>query len=173
MFTFGSTVLISNRSRTLYLGLLQVTWAVAGGIGPVLGGAFTQYASWRWIFWINLPISGTTFFLLLMFLDVHSPKTKIIEGIKAVDWFGSFALVGFMVMLLLGLNFGGVEFAWNSPKVICPIVFGGFVFVLFIFSEARLARYPLMPLSLFRRKSNVVCLLVVFTHIFVSTKPFL
>jgi MFS family permease len=171
--TSGSTVLTSNRSRTLYLGLLQAMWAVAGGVGPVLGGAFTQYASWRWNFWINLPISGSTFLLLLMFLDVHNPRTKIIEGIKAVDWFGSLSILGLMVMPLLGLNFGGTEFPWNSPKVICLIVFGSLMFVLFIFSEARLARYPLMPLGLFRQKSNVACLLVGFTHLFVSSKIYL
>jgi MFS family permease len=169
----SSTLLTSNRSRTLYLGLLQAIWAVAGGVGPVLGGAFTQYASWRWNFWINLPISGTTFLLLLMFLDVHNPRTKLIVGIKAVDWFGSLSILGLMVMPLLGLNFGGTAFPWNSPKVICLIVFGSLMFVLFIFSEAQLARYPLMPLGLFRQKSNVACFLVGFTHLFVSSKLYL
>ncbi|KAH8743502.1 hypothetical protein F5882DRAFT_269723, partial [Hyaloscypha sp. PMI_1271] len=71
-------------------------------------------------------------------------------------------------MPLLGLNFGGTAFPWNSPNVICLIVFGSLMFGLFIFSEARLARYPLnvMPLGLFRQKSNVACLLVGFTHLF-------
>ncbi|KAJ4300847.1 hypothetical protein N0V90_002935 [Kalmusia sp. IMI 367209] len=158
--------LFSMRSRTMYLGLLQLMWAVAGGIGPVVGGSLTEYIGWRWVFWINLPVSGTTFFLL-MFLDVHNPKTKFIEGIKAIDWFGSFTLLGMMVMLLLGLNYGGATFPWNSSTVICLLVFGAFMSIFFVFSEKRLARHPLMPMGLFHSKSNVATLVVGFMHDFV------
>jgi MFS family permease len=143
-------------------------WCLAGGVGPVIGGAFTQYASWRWCFWINIPVSGTTFILLVLFLDVHNPKTEILDGIKAIDWWGSFSILGLTLMLLLGLDFGGVIFPWNSPKVICLIVFGCLMSILFIFSEKRLARYPLMPLSLFRNPSNVASLVLCFVHGFVS-----
>ena len=143
-------------------------WCLAGGVGPVLGGAFTQYASWRWCFWINLPVSGATFILLVLFLDVHNPKTEVLDGVKAIDWWGSFSILGLTLMLLLGLDFGGVIFPWNSPKVICLIVFGCFMSILFIFSEKCLARYPLMPLSLFRNSSNVASLVLCFVHGFVS-----
>ncbi|EON61438.1 hypothetical protein W97_00653 [Coniosporium apollinis CBS 100218] len=154
--------LFSMRSRSLYLGLVEFVWAVAGGGGPVVGGAFTELVSWRWNFWINLPICGTTFLLLLIFLDVHNPRTGAIEGLKAIDWFGILCVLSFVLMLLLGLNFGGAIFPWNSPTVICLIVFGCFMSVLFIFSEKKLARYPLMPLALFRERSNVGSLIVAF-----------
>ncbi|KIW71250.1 hypothetical protein, variant [Phialophora macrospora] len=159
--------LFSMRSRALFLGLLHTTWAVAGGVGPVLGGAFTQLLSWRWIFWINLPICGPAFCLLLIFLDVHNPKTKFSAGIKAVDWAGSVCMVGLMVMLLLGLNFGGAAFPWDSPTVICLIGVGVFMIILFVFNEGRLARHPIMPLGVFRNKSNVACLALGFVQHFV------
>ncbi|KAF2194448.1 putative MFS transporter [Zopfia rhizophila CBS 207.26] len=159
--------LFSMRSRTIYLGLLQLMWAIAGGVGPVVGGSLTEFVGWRWTFWINLPVSGTTF-LLLMPLDVHDPKTGVIEGIKAIDWFGSLSLLGLMVMLLLGLNFGGVTFPWDSATVICLIIFGALMSVFFVFSEKQLARHPLMPLRLFRRKSNIATLVVGFIHDFVG-----
>ena len=143
-------------------------WALAGGIGPLLGGAFSQYANWRWNYWINLPISGVTFVLLLFFLDVHNPRTKVIEGLCAIDWFGSIAILALTLMLLLGLDFGGETFPWKSPKVICLIVFGGLCSLLFVFCEKRLAKYPLMPLSLFKNVSNIAALVVTFTHGFVS-----
>ncbi|EXJ71558.1 uncharacterized protein A1O5_05366 [Cladophialophora psammophila CBS 110553] len=159
--------LFSMRSRPLFLGLLHVTWAVAGGLGPVLGGAFTQLLSWRWIFWINLPISGAAFCLLLLFLDVHNPKTKLAEGVKAIDWAGSLSIVCIMVMMLLGLNFGGTAYPWDSPKVICLVVVGALMVAVFLFSEGRLTRYPIMPLGLFRHKSNAACLAIGFAQHFV------
>lgn len=159
--------LYSLRSRTMYLGLLQLMWAIAGGCGPVLGGLLTENVSWRWVFWINLPVSGIAF-CLLTFLQVHNPRTSFFEGIKAVDWLGSLTLLGLMIMLLLGLNYGGATFPWSSPTVICLFVFGIVMSVFFVFSEKRLARYPLMPLGLFGNTSNVGVLTVGFMHDFVS-----
>lgn len=97
------------------------------------------------------------------------------DGLKAIDWFGSLAIVALTLMLLLGLEFGGATFPWNSPQVICLIVFGCFFSILFILSEKRLARYPLMPLRLFQHPSNIACLVVVFAHgmIFIAGEYYL
>jgi len=107
--------------------------------------------------------------MILLFLDVHNPKTKIWEGVKAIDWFGTVTVLGVTLMTLMGLDFGGETFPWNSPKVVCLIVFGVLMLGFFIFSEAKLARYPLIPLRLFRQRSNVAALGVCFVHGFVST----
>jgi MFS family permease len=137
---------------------------VAGGVGPVLGGLFAERLSWRWNFWINLPISGTTFVLLFIYLDVHNPKSPVLDGLKAIDWFGSLSIIALVLMLLLGLEFGGATVPWNSPRVICLIVFGSLMSIAFIYSEKRLARYPLMPLKLFANRSNAASLLVTLWH---------
>jgi MFS family permease len=146
---------------------MEFMWALAGGIGPLLGGAFSQYVSWRWSYWVNLPVCGLAFVLLLLFLDVHNPKTKMMDGVRAIDWFGSLSILGLTLMLLLGLDFGGETFPWDSPKVICLIVFGSLCSLLFIYSEKRLAKYPLMPMGLFGQASNVATLAVAFAHGFV------
>lgn len=161
------TLLKMSRHRSLYFGLLEVMWAIAAGVGPVLGGAFAQLVSWRWIFWIDLPVSGTSFLLLLIFLDVHNPRTRLRDGAKAIDWAGSVSILGLVIMLLLGLNFGGVTLPWDSPTVICLIVSGSLLSIVFALSELKLAQHPLMPLRLFANKSNVACLLVTFTQAFV------
>ncbi|KAL8847572.1 MAG: hypothetical protein Q9221_007392 [Calogaya cf. arnoldii] len=159
--------IFSMRQRSLYLGLCEFIWALAGGIGPILGGVLTQLVSWRWIFWVNLPCSALAFVLIILFLDVHNPKTPLIDGVKAIDWFGSISIIGLTVMLLLGLNFGGTTFPWDSPKVICLIVFGCLMSILFVYAEKRLARYPLIPLGLLKDQSCLMSLLVNFVHGFV------
>ena len=156
--------LFSMRSRSLYLGFAGLMYATAGAAGPLIGGVFTTLVNWRWCFWINLPVCGISFVLLLLFLDVHNPRTNLREGIMAVDWFGTFSILAITVLLLLGLDFGGAIFPWSSPKVICLIVFGALMVGFFVFSEKRLAKYPLMPLSIFKNWSNNAIFLVAFSH---------
>lgn len=160
LVTITISDLFSMRSRALYLGLLGMMWVLAGLAGPLIGGAFTQLVSWRWCFWINLPVCGIAFVALLLFLDVHNPRTKLSEGIKAVDWFGTLSILAVTLLLLLGLDFGGAIFPWNSSKVICLIVFGTLMIGFFLFSQKRLAKYPLMPLTMFKNWSNNATFLV-------------
>ncbi|KAK7995221.1 hypothetical protein PG990_013994 [Apiospora arundinis] len=82
----------------------------------------------------------------------------------AIDWIGTLSILAVTLMLLLGLDFGGAIFPWNSPKVICLIVFGGLMIGFFLFSEQRLAKYPIIPLTVFRNGSNNATFLVAFAH---------
>ena len=163
-----STIIISDlfsvRERSLYMGFTGFVWAVAGSAGPLIGGAFTQSVTWRWCFWINVPLCGITFGLSLLFLDVNNPRTKLGDGLRAVDWFGTFSILAITTSVLVGLDFGGTIFPWSSPKVICLIVFGTLVIGFFLFNEQRLAKYPLMPLVVFKSSSNNAVFLVVFAH---------
>ena len=111
-----------------------------------------------------MPITGTVFIALCFFLHLHNPKTPVWEGLKAVDWAGSLTIVGGTLMLLLGLEFGGVTYPWGSAKVICLLVFGILVASLFILNEWKFARYPVMPLRLFKNPSNIAALGVCFCH---------
>lgn len=144
-----------------------MVWAVASGVGPVLGGVFTQYVTWRWCFYINLPCDGAAFIVLFLFLDIETPKTPIIAGLKAVDWLGSLTIVGGTIMFLFGLEYGGVSYPWSSPTVICLLVFGLVTIGIFFLIEWKVAKYPLIPLRLFSRRSNVAALLTCFMHGFV------
>jgi len=142
------------------LGATELMWAVAGGVGPIMGGTFTQLVSWRWNFWINLPICAVTFILLVIFLDVHNPRTRTIDGLKAIDWLGSLTVLGFILMLLIGLDLGGTFFPWSSPRVLVLIVVGCFMGVLFILTEKHVAKRPLVPMRIFKKSSNSACMLI-------------
>ncbi|KAH7379363.1 major facilitator superfamily-domain-containing protein [Phaeosphaeria sp. MPI-PUGE-AT-0046c] len=159
--------LFSVRDRGMYFGIIGGVWALASSLGPVVGGAFTQKVSWRWCFYINLPIDGLAFLIILFFLDIHTPKTPLRDGLKAVDWLGSLTMVGGVVMVLLGLEFGGITYPWSSATVLCLIIFGVVVIGIFFIIEWRVSPYPLMPLNLFSKRSNLAALSTCFFHAFV------
>ncbi|KAM0429699.1 hypothetical protein ACHAPT_006305 [Fusarium lateritium] len=159
--------MFSQRDRGLYYGLTSIVWAVASGVGPVLGGAFTDRVSWRWCFWINLPITAAVFVLLILTLKLPSPNTPVWAGLKAIDWPGSFLIIGGTLMLLLGLYLGGVYEPWNSAPVVCLILFGIITAALFIFNEWKLAEYPVIPVHLFKAWSSAAAYAVTFFHAFV------
>ncbi|KAG9381659.1 Multidrug resistance protein fnx1 [Pyrenophora tritici-repentis] len=159
--------IFSVRDRGAYFGIIGGVWALASSLGPVVGGAFTQKVDWRYCFYINLPFDGVAFIILFFFLDVKTPKTPLREGLKAVDWLGSFTMTGGVIMLLLGLEFGGITHPWDSATVLCLIIFGAVVIGIFFLIEWRIAPYPLMPLSLFSERSNLAALATCFFHAFV------
>jgi MFS family permease len=145
-----------------------VVWTLASGVGPLLGGALTEYVSWRWNWWINLPCSAFAFTVLCFCLHVHNPRTNLLRGAQAVDWFGTVLILGLSLMILLGLNLGGIISPWGSPKVVCLIVFGLLSVIVFGVYEARFAGNPLMPVEIVRHRSNIAAILVCFMHGFVS-----
>ncbi|KAL2263331.1 hypothetical protein VTK26DRAFT_7211 [Humicola hyalothermophila] len=159
--------LFSLRKRGVYFGIMGMVWAIASAVGPVLGGVFTSKVTWRWCFYINLPIAGVGMVILTFVLKLHNPRTPMRQGLAAVDWLGSLTIVGATLMVLLGLELGGVTYPWQSPTVICLIVFGLVMVGLFAIVESRVAEYPLMPMHLFRRRSSIASLGVGALHGFV------
>lgn len=185
-------------------GILASVWAVAGTLGPVLGGVFTTFASWRWCFYINrtlfslfsgeggcssiysiysiprrcltlwflVPFDGMALIALLLFLKVETPKTPILAGLATIDWLGSLTVAGGTVMLLLGLEYGGGSYPWNSAIVICLITFGVFTLGVFLLLQGTVSRYPLVPLSLFTSLNTAAPLLICFTQGLVATPIF-
>lgn len=167
--------LFAPRDRGAYFGMIGGVWALASSLGPVVGGLLTQKVTWRWTFYINLPLDAAAFLIILVVLDLHTPKTNLWEGLKAVDWLGSLVIVGGSVMLLLGLEMGGVSFPWKSATIICLIIFGAITLGLFLLVEHSVAPYPLMPLEIFSKRHNLATLAVCFFHsfVFISASYFL
>ncbi|KAI1480150.1 major facilitator superfamily-domain-containing protein, partial [Daldinia eschscholtzii] len=160
--------LFSVRERGFYYGLVGAVWGVSSAIGPVVGGVLSSQASWRWCFYINLPLSGVGIVALYFVLKLHNPRTPIMDGLKAVDWLGSLTVIGSTILLLLGVEFGGVTYPWASPVIICLLAFGVVLASLFIIIEARHAAYPIVPLGLFTNRSNLGTFITAFCHTMVS-----
>jgi DNA repair protein RAD50 len=120
-----------------------------------------------WCFYINLPVAGVGILILIFILKLHNPRTPVKEGLAAIDWSGSILVIGGTIMLLVGLEFGGVLFPWSSATVICLIVFGIVTIGLFILNEGKVAKYPIIPLYMFKTRNAVACYTFAFCHAFV------
>ena len=123
------------KQTAAYTGILGATYAVASVIGPLLGGVFTDNLSWRWCFYINLPIGGVAAAIILFFF--RTPKAAKpqeapwLEKILQMDPAGTFVFMSSMVCFLLALQWGGVKKPWSDASVIGTLV--GFVVILAAF----------------------------------------
>lgn len=111
-----------------------------------------------------VPVGGVSFLILLFWLNIASPKTSLFAGLQAIDWLGTLAIIGGTLMLLFGLEFGGITYPWSSATTVCLLVFGVVTLVLFVVIERRVAKYPIMPTALFGSWSNVCILGVNWSH---------
>lgn len=159
--------LFSMRERPKYYGIMGMVWAIASGVGPVIGGAFTESVTWRWCFYINLPLDGLSLVLLFVFLKLDNPRTPLFDGLRSIDWLGVLTIVGGVVMFLFGMESGGITHPWDSAFTLCLIIFGLVTIALFFLNEWKFAKYPVIPLRIFRHSSNLASLGVCFIHGFV------
>lgn len=113
----------------------------------------------------QVPIGAVVFFVLLFFLNITTPHTPVLAGLKAIDWPGSLLIVGGALMILFGLESGGVTYTWSSTTIICLIVFGAVVIGIFLVNEWKFATNPIIPLRLFSSVSTAAAY-GVFTSIF-------
>lgn len=140
--------LVPARQRSKYQALSGMVATVALIAGPLLGGLFAQDLSWRWIFYINLPIGVVAFLTVAALL--HLPRPAAPEG--SVDYTGALLATLFTAAILLFTTLGGNQYAWTSPEVLGLIALSVVSLAIYVLVEARVAQ-PITPLWLFRSRS--------------------
>ena len=135
--------LFSPRERGRFQGLTGAVWGVAAVAGPLLGGVLTDSVSWRWIFYINLPLGALA--LVVIAVTMHLPFQR---REHVIDYAGALLLSGGAVVLLLAAVWGGQQYAWGSPAIVGLLAGGTALLVAFLAVELRAAD-PILPLALF------------------------
>ncbi|KAI0377086.1 MFS general substrate transporter [Hypomontagnella monticulosa] len=151
------TTIIPLHKRAIWTGTLASTFAVASIVGPVIGGALTQRVTWRWCFYINLPIGGfaaVVFLPLARFKPAKTEQVPFLAKVKALDAVGFLLFAGSLIMLLLALQWGGSTYAWNSSVIIGLFVGFAVTMALFIPWQIRLQEDALIPPRLFTSHRN-------------------
>ncbi|KAB8074925.1 major facilitator superfamily domain-containing protein [Aspergillus leporis] len=157
----GALVIISMTvplpKRPLVFGMFGMVWGIASIAGPLLGGAFTDGVSWRWCFYINLPIGGISIAVIIFILRLPSKTefsgTPILQRIKELDLIGASLLIPAIVCLLLALQWGGNKYPWSNSRVIGLFVGFGLMIILFSISQIKLGDRATLPPGILKRRS--------------------
>jgi EmrB/QacA subfamily drug resistance transporter len=153
--------LFTPRERGKWQGVTGAVFGLSAIIGPVLGGWITQNASWRWIFYVNLPVGIVALLVLIFLMPTLRGKSKKVS----IDYIGAALLVLGTVPLLLGFTLAGSQYAWLSAQIIGLFAGALVVLVSFVIYEARLEQHdgqPIIAPSLFKNSIFTVSSLVSF-----------
>src|SRR3954470_502893 len=142
--------LFSPRERGRYQGYIGAVWATAAVAGPLLGGTLTDTASWRWIFFINLPLGA-----IALVVVVRTMRAASVVREHQIDFAGAIVLTVAITGLLLACVWGGTTYPWGSPQVLAAAAVGVVLLIVFVILEQR-APEPLLPLELVRDRTFAI-----------------
>jgi EmrB/QacA subfamily drug resistance transporter len=142
--------IVSPRERGRYQGYIQMVFVVASVAGPLLGGVSADHLSWRWVFYVNLPIGAAAIGLIAGALRLPIARTRV-----RIDYLGAALLAGGLTCLLLVATWGGRQYAWDSAEI-AGLAAGALGLLGAFAGQERRAPEPILPLRLFRQPVFVV-----------------
>ncbi|VEF48582.1 EmrB/QacA subfamily drug resistance transporter [Bacillus freudenreichii] len=147
----------TGEERANVQGYLSSVWGISAVMGPAVGGLLVEYVSWRWVFWVSIPLGVLSIIGIWLFLHETVEKKK-----PDIDYAGAGLLTIAISSLMVILVEGGVRFSWTSPQVITLALIGVSTFLLFILQEKR-ASEPMVPLEIWKLRPILIANLVSFT----------
>ncbi|CAI7622651.1 unnamed protein product [Penicillium crustosum] len=157
----GATVIIAQivplAKRPMYVGLMGSTFGISSIVGPLMGGAFTDNVTWRWCFYINLPIGGFTMVILFLFLAVpHKPQPCTWkQQILRLDPLGSVLFLPSVICFLLALQWGGTTYPWSNGRIIALFIVSGILIIAFVGVQIWLKKDATVPPHIINQRSII------------------
>ncbi|MBA8978607.1 EmrB/QacA subfamily drug resistance transporter [Streptomyces aureorectus] len=148
--------LVPPRERGRYQGLFGAVFGATSVLGPLLGGLFTEHLSWRWVFYVNLPVGVVALAVIAAVLHIPRRRTK-----HVIDYLGTFLIASVATCLVLVASLGGTTWAWGSARTIGLALLGAVLIVAFVAVERRAAE-PVLPLKLFRVRTFTLSAVISF-----------
>ncbi|MFE1447055.1 DHA2 family efflux MFS transporter permease subunit [Streptomyces olivaceoviridis] len=148
--------LVPPRERGRYQGLFGAVFGTTSVLGPLLGGLFTEHLSWRWVFYVNLPIGVIALAVIATALRIPRRTAH-----HVIDYLGTFLIAAVATCLVLVASLGGTTWPWGSAQIIGLAVLGVVLAVAFVAVERRAAE-PVLPLGLFRIRTFALAAVISF-----------
>ncbi|MDX3577896.1 MDR family MFS transporter [Streptomyces sp. FL07-04A] len=148
--------IVPPRDRGRYQGLFGAVFGATSVLGPLLGGLFTEHLSWRWVFYVNLPVGVVALAVIAAVLRIPRRSTK-----HVIDYLGTFLIASVATCLVLVASLGGTTWDWGSPQIVALALLGALLAVAFVAVERRAAE-PVLPLKLFRVRTFTLSAVISF-----------
>jgi EmrB/QacA subfamily drug resistance transporter len=148
--------IVPPRERGRYQGLFGAVFGATSVLGPLLGGLFTQHLSWRWVFYVNLPVGVVALAVIAAVLRIPRRATR-----HVIDYLGTFLIASVATCLVLVASLGGTTWSWGSWQIVGSAVLGVLLAVAFVAVERRAAE-PVLPLKLFRIRTFTLSVVISF-----------
>ncbi|WP_055489816.1 MFS transporter [Streptomyces sp. TP-A0356] len=148
--------IVSPRERGRYQGLFGAVFGATSVLGPLLGGLFTQHLSWRWVFYVNLPVGAVALVVIATVLRIPKKAER-----HVIDYLGTLLIASVATCLVLIASLGGTTWSWGSPQIAALAVLAAVLLVAFVRVERRAAE-PVLPLKLFRVRTFTLSAVISF-----------
>ncbi|KAH7165616.1 major facilitator superfamily domain-containing protein [Dactylonectria macrodidyma] len=148
--------MVPLHKRPMFQSMFGMVFGVSSIAGPLVGGAFTEKATWRWCFYMNLPIGAVAFVFLFLFLNVSKKPQEsvpISKHIMRLDPLGTFFFVPSMVCLILALQWGGSTYAWSNWRIIVLFVLFGLTAIAFCTVQVMMPETATVPLRIIKQRT--------------------
>ncbi|KAI1848515.1 hypothetical protein JX265_013798 [Neoarthrinium moseri] len=158
--------LVPLRNRGTYVAVILAIFGIGIAVGPFIGGAIAEATTWRWVFFINLPIGGTSLVTMFFFLRLkHDDESAFMQKIKRIDFIGNGLLMASTVAVLYALAYAGAVYPWSSWNTLVPLLLGLLGCIVFVgFELSSLPAEPVMPMRLFAHRTSIIVLINTFLN---------